>query len=74
MHQDKLYYDKHCQISLGSYVQGLINPNITNTQSPIKIDIIYLEMNLNKQGGYVLIYLESVIPITRRKLTEIPVN
>ena len=46
----------------------------TNTQASIKIDAIYLTVNLNKQGGHVVMNLKSGLTTTRIKVFEIPVK
>ena len=65
-------YDNHYQIPFGEYVKN--EPKETNTQLTITIDAIYLTVKLKNQGGYVVMDLKSGLPITRRKVTDIPVN
>ena len=74
MHKEKLEYNKHFQTLFGEYVQELNDPMKTNTQSPRTINTIYLTVNFNKRGDNVFMYLKYVLPVTRRKVTYIPVN
>ena len=74
MHEYKLDYNRHCQIPLGTYVNTFNNRKKTNNQSPRKMGIIYLTVNLNKLKGNVVMDLKSELPINRRKVTEITVR
>ena len=56
------------------YVQEINESNKTNNRASRKIDAIYLTVNFRKKGGYVVLYLKSGLPITRRKVTDISVN
>ena len=67
-------YDKHCKIPLGEYVQALNEPKKTNPQTSRTIDVIYLIVNLKNQAGYVVLDLKYGLPITRRKVTDTPVE
>ena len=47
------------QIPLVEYLQALSYPKKTNIQTLRKIDNIYLKVELNKQGGHVVMELKS---------------
>ena len=67
-------YDNHCQIPFGGYVQALNYPKKTNPQYSRRIKAIYLTVNLNKQEGRMVMDFKSGLPVTQRKVTDIPVN
>ena len=50
------------------------DPKKTNTPAPRTIDDIYFIVNSKNQGGYVVLYLKSGLPITRRRVTDILVK
>ena len=56
------------------YEQALNYPKKIRTQAQRKIDAIYLAVELNKQGGHMVMDFKSGIPVTIIKVTDIPVN
>ena len=74
MNINKLDYHKYCNITFDVYVQALNQTKKTNTQNPRKIDTIYLTVNLNQKGGYMVMNLKYGLAVNRRKFTEIPVK
>ena len=47
-----LYFNKHCQIPFGAYLQAEKNNNPKNTNSPRTIDVTYLQPLDKKHGGH----------------------
>jgi hypothetical protein len=59
LHNQKLDYNKHCNIPQFSYLQAHDVPNPTNSQAPRSIDCIYLRPLSNAQGGHELPHLST---------------
>jgi hypothetical protein len=74
LHQKKLDYKKHCKHSFGSYVQAHDEPNLLNTIAARTLDGIYLQYTNSHQGGHEILHLPTNRTITRKNITEIPVN
>jgi hypothetical protein len=70
LHQKNLDYKKDCQYSIGMYVQGHDELNITNTNTSRTLDCIYLRPHSTAQGGHELLHLDTNKVITQRRVTE----
>jgi len=59
-------YNKHCQMTFGSYVQANQDNNPKNTNAPRTIDAIYLRpIPSNIQGGHEVMDLATGRVVTR---------
>ncbi|KAG7373398.1 reverse transcriptase RNA-dependent DNA polymerase [Nitzschia inconspicua] len=74
LHQKNLDYNRHCQHSIGSFVQAVNEPDPSNTNAPRTLDCIYLRYTDNDQGGHELLHLATNRIITRRQVTPIPLT
>jgi hypothetical protein len=74
LHQQHLDYSKHCQFSIGMYVQAHDEPDPSNTNAPRTLDCIYLRYNDNHQGGHDLLHIPTNHLITRHKVTQVPIT
>jgi hypothetical protein len=66
------YYQKHCQLQFGSYVQAHQEPSPTNTQEAQTVGAICLGPTGNIQGSYKFLNLRTGKRITRRSWTLLP--
>jgi hypothetical protein len=74
LHRRKVDYTKHCSIPIFSFVQAHDDPDPKNNQAPRTLDCIYLRLNLNEQGGHLLLHLATNAFITRHKVTVVPIT
>lgn len=74
LHQRNFDYNRHCQYSLGAYVQAHNEPDPSNTNAPHTLDCIYLRYNDNAQGGHECLHLQSNRIVLRRCITPIPIT
>jgi len=58
----------------GSYVQGTLRNDPTNTNAPRTVDAIYLRSMPNDQGGHEAMSLSTGKKITPNRVFEIPVT
>ena len=72
LHQKKLDYAKHCKIPQFAFVQAHDEPDPSNTQVQRTLDALYISPTENAQLGYRLLNLSTGRPITRRKVTTVP--
>ena len=72
--QTNVDYNKHIKVGFGSYVQANQENNPSNTPEARTRDAIYLDPVENLQGGHRVIDLKTRKPITRSKVTPIPVT
>ena len=72
MSKKNIDYNKHCQHTLGTYVQANQDNDPTNTQAPRTIDAIYLRPMNNIQGGHEVMNLATGNVITRNRVWEQP--
>ena len=70
----KLDYNKHCRLTLGSYVQVHEEPSLTNSPTARTIGAITLGPTGNLQGGYKFLNLWTGKKITRRNWTHLPMT
>ena len=54
-----LDYNKHCTIPFRAYIQAYQENNVKNTNIPYTIDVIYLQLIKNTQGGHELMNLAT---------------
>jgi hypothetical protein len=66
--------DKHCAMPFGAYVQANQETNQTHSYAARTIDTIYLQPELNMQGGHELNDLNSNPVITQARVSQIPVT
>ena len=59
---------------LGTYVQGNLNNNPTNTNSPRTVDGIYLRPTADKQAGHEIMNLATKAVMTCARVWEIPIT
>ena len=70
-----LDFNKHCQITFGSYVQANQDNNPKNTNSPRTIDAIYLRpIPSNMQGGHEVMDLTTGRVLTRSPVWDLPIT
>jgi hypothetical protein len=74
LHQRNLDYTKHCQYTMGTYVQAHDEPKISNTNAPRSLDCAYMRYNDNAQGGHELLHLPTNSLIKRRRVTPVPIT
>ena len=75
MHVSPLDYENKYQIKFGAYVQVYEEPQPYNTQLGRNIETIYLEPMLNKQGGHVLMNLNTAVEVTwHGNIAELPIT
>ena len=72
--QRGLDYDKHCKCIFGEYVIATHQNNPTNVMRERGIDAIYLRPNDNRQGGHIVMNLNTGQVITRGKVTPVPMT
>jgi len=61
-------------LPFGSYVQGTLRNDPTNTNAPRTVDAIYLRSMPNDQGGHEAMSLSTGKKITPNRVFEIPVT
>ena len=76
LNQRHLDYGKHCQASVGTYVQvhDQPGPPNTNINAPRTMDYIYLRYDENLQDGHGLFQLDANSCITNRRDTPVPIT
>ncbi len=67
-------YNKHCVAACGQYVQANQENDPTNTNAARTIDGIYLRPMKNKQGGHVIMNIQTGKEMTRQTVKPIPVT
>ena len=74
MNHEVLNYKRHFEVPFGSYVQGHIQPQKTNTMVARTKDGIYLRPILTARGGHILLNLTTKREITCTKCDVIPLT
>ena len=74
MKRRRLTYATHCQMSFGDYVQAHEDKSPKNTQAQRTLDCIYLRPTDNDQIGHEVLNLATGQPITRHRVTPVPIT
>ena len=74
LHQENLDFDRHCTHVLGEFVQSHEDEVIKNNNKPRALDCLYLRPTASNQGGHELLHLATNKPITRNKVTPVPIT
>ena len=67
-------YEKHLKIPFGTYVLANNKPKSTNTNSPRRLDCIYLQAKDIAQGGHKILHLQNNSVIMRNHVTPAPIT
>ena len=72
--QENVDYGNHIKIPFGTYVLANNKPKSTNTNSPRRLDCIYLQAKDITQGGHKILHLQNNSVIMRNHVTPAPIT